>query len=61
MHAKSFLSFLFLVGSLTGVTRAIAAEDPSPPSVTSHEVISSLTAVALCLITKAVPGSTEIG
>ena len=39
MHAKSFLSFLFLVGSLAGVTRAIAADDPSPPSVTSHELI----------------------
>jgi hypothetical protein len=38
MHAKSFLSFLFLVGSLTGAMRAIAAEDTSPPSVTSHEV-----------------------
>lgn len=38
MHTKSFLSFLFLVGSLTGAVRAIAAEDISPPSVTSHEV-----------------------
>jgi hypothetical protein len=38
MHAKSFLSFLFLVGSLAGATRAIAAEDASPPSVTSDPV-----------------------
>lgn len=38
MHAKSFLSFLFLVGSLAGATRAIAAEDTSPRSVTSHEI-----------------------
>jgi hypothetical protein len=38
MHAKSFLSFLFLVGSLAGATRAIAAEAPSPPSATSDPV-----------------------
>ncbi len=38
MHAKSFLSFLFLAGSLTGAMPAIAAEDISPPSVTTHEV-----------------------
>jgi len=50
MHAKSFLSFLFLVGSLAGVTRAIAAEDTSPPSVTSHEV-NVLRQVAIALAT----------
>ena len=38
MHAKSFLSFLFLAGSLTGAMPAIAAEDTSPPSVTTPEV-----------------------
>jgi len=38
MHAKSFLSFLFLVGSLAGATRAIAAEDTSLPSATSDPV-----------------------
>jgi hypothetical protein len=39
MHtAKSFLTVLFLVGSLAGVRPAIAAEDTSPPSVTSQEV-----------------------
>jgi hypothetical protein len=48
MHAKSFLSFLFLVGSLAGATRAIAAEDPSPPLVTSHEV-NVLRQVAIAL------------
>ena len=37
-HARSFLTVLFLVGSLAGATRAIAAEDTSPPSVTNHEV-----------------------
>jgi hypothetical protein len=48
MHAKSFLSFLFLLGSLTGATRAIAAEDTSPPSVTTHEV-NVLRQVAIAL------------
>ena len=38
MHARSFLSFLFLVGSLAGAARAIAAEDTSPPSATSDPV-----------------------
>jgi hypothetical protein len=40
MHtAKSFLTVLFLVGSLAGATRAIASEgDSSPPPVTSYEV-----------------------
>ena len=38
MHARSFLSFLFLVGSLAGASPAIAAEDTSPPSATSYEV-----------------------
>ena len=38
MHAKSFLSFLFLAGSLTGAMPTIAAEDTSPPSVTTPEV-----------------------
>ena len=37
-HARSFLTVLFLVGSLAGATRAIAAEDASPPVVTSHEI-----------------------
>jgi hypothetical protein len=48
MHAKSFLSFLFLLGSLTGATRAIAADDTSPPSVTTHEV-NVLRQVAIAL------------
>jgi hypothetical protein len=39
MHnARSFLTVLFLAVSFTGASRAIAAEDTSPPSVTSHEV-----------------------
>ena len=39
MHARSFLTVLFLVGSLAGAaTPAIAAEDTSPPAVTSHEI-----------------------
>ena len=39
MHARSFLTILFLVGSLAGAaTPAIAAEDTSPPSVTSYEI-----------------------
>lgn len=37
-HARSFLTVLFLVGSLAGATRAVTAEDTSPPPVTSHEV-----------------------
>ena len=36
--ARSFLTVLLLVGSLAGAMGAIAAEDTSPPSVTSHEV-----------------------
>ena len=47
-HARSFLTVLFLVGSLAGATRAIAAEDTSPPSVTSHEV-NVLRQVAIAL------------
>ena len=47
-HARPFLSFLFLVGSLAGATRAITAEDTSPPSVTSHEV-NVLRQVAIAL------------
>ena len=47
-HAISFLTVLFLVGSLAGATRAIAAEDTSPPSVTSHEV-NVLRQVAIAL------------
>ena len=50
MHAKSFLTVLFLVGSLAGATRAITAEDTSPPSVTSHEV-NVLRQVAIALAT----------
>ena len=39
MHdARSFLTVLFLASSLVGGTPAIAAEDSSPPSVTSNEV-----------------------
>lgn len=37
-HARLFFTVLYLVGSLMSATRAIAAEDPSPPSITSHEV-----------------------
>ena len=47
-HARSFLTVLFLVGSLAGAMRAIAAEDTSPPSVTSHEV-NVLRQVAIAL------------
>jgi hypothetical protein len=49
-HARSFLTVLLLVGSLAGATRAIAAEDTSPPSVTSHEV-NVLRQVAIALAT----------
>ena len=49
-HARSFLTVLFLVGSLAGATRAITAEDTSPPSVTSHEV-NVLRQVAIALAT----------
>src|SRR5215467_14129383 len=39
MHsARSFLTILFLVGSLEGARPAIAAEDTSPPSVTSQKI-----------------------
>jgi hypothetical protein len=48
-HARSFLTVLFLVGSLAGTTRVIAAEDTSPPSVTSHEV-NVLRQVAAALV-----------
>ena len=48
-HARSFFTVLFLVGSLAGATRAIAAEDTSPPSVTSHEV-NVLRQVAAALV-----------
>ena len=37
-NARSFLTVLFLVGSLGGATTSIAAEDTSPPLATSHEV-----------------------
>jgi hypothetical protein len=38
-HARSFLTILFLVGSLGGARPAIASEgNSSPPSVTSQEV-----------------------
>ena len=47
-HARSFLTVLFLVGGLAGATPAIAAEDTSPPSVTSHEV-NVLRQVAIAL------------
>jgi hypothetical protein len=49
MHARSFLTVLFLVGSLAGAaTPAIAAEDTSPPPVTSYEV-NVLRQVAIAL------------
>ena len=37
-HARSVVTVLLIVVSLAGATTAIAAEDTSPPSVTSHEV-----------------------
>ena len=37
-HARSVLTFLFIVVSLAGATTSIAAEDTSPPSATSHGV-----------------------
>jgi len=37
-HARSVLTFLFIVVSLAGATTSIAAEDTSPPAATSHEV-----------------------
>jgi hypothetical protein len=49
-HARSFFTVLFLVGSLAGATPVIAAEDTSPPSVTSHEV-NVLRQVAIALAT----------
>jgi hypothetical protein len=47
-HARSFLTVLFLVGSLGVAKPAIAAEDTSPPAVTSHEV-NVLRQVAIAL------------
>ena len=47
-HARSVLTFLFIVVSLAGATTSIAAEDTSPPSVTSHEV-NVLRQVAIAL------------
>jgi hypothetical protein len=38
MHAKSFLSFLFLVANLAGANPAVGAEDTSGPSDTSYKV-----------------------
>ena len=37
-NARSCFIVLFLAVSVTGASRAMAAEDASPPSVTSHEV-----------------------
>jgi len=37
-HARSLLTVLFLVVSLAGATTSIAAEDTSPPPVTSQKV-----------------------
>jgi hypothetical protein len=48
--ARLFLTFLFMVVSLAGATTSIAAEDTSPPSVTSHEV-NVLRQVAIALAT----------
>jgi len=36
--ARLFLTFLFIVVTLAAARTSIAAEDTSPPSVTSHEV-----------------------
>ena len=36
--ARLFLTFLFMVVSLAGARTSIAAEDTSPPPVTSQEV-----------------------
>jgi hypothetical protein len=49
-HATLFLTMLFLVGSLAGAMPAIAADDTSPPPVTSHEV-NVLRQVATALAT----------
>ena len=49
-HARSFLTVLFLVATWGGARPAIAAEDPSPPSVTSQEVnVLRQVAIALAL------------
>jgi hypothetical protein len=37
-HGRSFLAVLFLIGSIGAAKPATAAEDTSPPPVTSHEV-----------------------
>jgi hypothetical protein len=37
-NARSFFIVLFLAGSFAGASPAIAAEDTSPPAVTSHEI-----------------------
>jgi len=47
-HARSVLTFLFIVVSLAGATTSIAAEDTSPPSAMSHEV-NVLRQVAIAL------------
>ncbi len=48
-HARSFVTILFLVGSLGGARPAIASEaNSSPPLVTSHEV-NVLRQVAIAL------------
>ena len=49
-HARSFLTVLFLIGSLGAAKPAIAAEDTSPPSVTSYEV-NVMRQVAIALAT----------
>jgi hypothetical protein len=46
---KSFVAMLFLVANLAGAPGAIAAEDTSPPSITSHEV-NVLRQVAAALV-----------
>ena len=48
-HARLFLTILFLVGGLAGVTQAVAAGDTSP-LVTSHEV-NVMRQVAIALAT----------
>ena len=47
-HARSFLTVLFLVGSFTGASPDIAAEDTSPPSPASDPV-NVLRQVAIAL------------
>jgi hypothetical protein len=47
-NARSLLTVLFLIGGLSCVMPAIAAEEPAPPTVTSYEV-NVLRQVAIAL------------